>query len=163
MDSVKRLSDEELIVQLMSHGIPHGPVVASTRRLYEKKLQETLSRGQRSQATRHRPPARVEDSPSEEQEEEDEDDYSVGEVYSTQSVPVHSTARQRQWERESAQERRREAERAEDRNEPLGSEDRAPRWVQILLFVLLMGLLSYLYQWLQQGREPTRAIDRDTA
>lgn len=39
---VADLSDEELKQQLAKHGVDSGPIVASTRKLYEKKLQKLL-------------------------------------------------------------------------------------------------------------------------
>ncbi|KAL2094067.1 hypothetical protein ACEWY4_011379 [Coilia grayii] len=39
---ISGLSDEDLKEQLLKHGIDAGPIVASTRRLYEKKLEKAL-------------------------------------------------------------------------------------------------------------------------
>ncbi|XP_017261592.1 thymopoietin b [Kryptolebias marmoratus] len=39
---VTELTDEELKQQLLKHGVDSGPIVASTRKLYEKKLQKLL-------------------------------------------------------------------------------------------------------------------------
>ncbi|KAM8965856.1 emerin isoform X2 [Sarcophilus harrisii] len=40
MEEYRRLSDEELSRMLKLYNIPHGPVVGSTRKLYEKKIYE---------------------------------------------------------------------------------------------------------------------------
>ncbi|XP_054859150.1 emerin [Eublepharis macularius] len=40
MDEYKGLTDNELIARLKKYAIPHGPVVGSTRKLYEKKIYE---------------------------------------------------------------------------------------------------------------------------
>ncbi|XP_053328955.1 emerin [Spea bombifrons] len=40
MDEYKRMSDGELIEVLRKYNIPHGPVVGTTRKLYEKKVYE---------------------------------------------------------------------------------------------------------------------------
>ncbi|XP_044299307.1 emerin-like isoform X1 [Varanus komodoensis] len=40
MDEYKGLTDKELIARLKKYRIPHGPVVGSTRKLYEKKVYE---------------------------------------------------------------------------------------------------------------------------
>ncbi|XP_026094266.1 lamina-associated polypeptide 2, isoforms beta/gamma-like isoform X1 [Carassius auratus] len=41
-NDVSGLTDEELKVQLLKYGVHSGPIVASTRKVYEKKLQELL-------------------------------------------------------------------------------------------------------------------------
>ncbi|XP_073687848.1 thymopoietin b isoform X2 [Garra rufa] len=41
-NDVSGLTDEELKVQLMKYGVHSGPIVSSTRKLYEKKLQQLL-------------------------------------------------------------------------------------------------------------------------
>nr|XP_020648711.1 emerin isoform X2 [Pogona vitticeps] len=40
MEKYKGLTDNELIAQLKKYSIPHGPIVGSTRKLYEKKVYE---------------------------------------------------------------------------------------------------------------------------
>ncbi|XP_066468798.1 emerin [Tiliqua scincoides] len=40
MDEYKGLTDKELIARLKKYRIPHGPIVGSTRKLYEKKIYE---------------------------------------------------------------------------------------------------------------------------
>ncbi|XP_053144693.1 emerin isoform X2 [Hemicordylus capensis] len=40
MDEYKGLTDKELIERLKNYSIPHGPIVGSTRKLYEKKIYE---------------------------------------------------------------------------------------------------------------------------
>ncbi|KAJ7317445.1 hypothetical protein JRQ81_003607 [Phrynocephalus forsythii] len=40
MEEYKGLTDKELIARLKKYSIPHGPVVGSTRKLYEKKVYE---------------------------------------------------------------------------------------------------------------------------
>ncbi|XP_074134242.1 emerin isoform X2 [Sminthopsis crassicaudata] len=40
MEDYRRLSDEELSRMLKLYNIPHGPIVGSTRKLYEKKIYE---------------------------------------------------------------------------------------------------------------------------
>ncbi|XP_043083834.1 thymopoietin b isoform X2 [Puntigrus tetrazona] len=41
-NDISGLTDEELKVQLMKYGVHSGPIVATTRKLYEKKLQQLL-------------------------------------------------------------------------------------------------------------------------
>ncbi|XP_068919900.1 emerin [Petaurus breviceps papuanus] len=40
MEDYRRLSDQELVRLLKLYNIPHGPIVGSTRKLYEKKIYE---------------------------------------------------------------------------------------------------------------------------
>uniref|UniRef100_A0A8C6YFM1 LEM domain-containing protein n=1 Tax=Naja naja TaxID=35670 RepID=A0A8C6YFM1_NAJNA len=40
MDEYKGMTDKELIARLKKYSIPHGPLVGSTRKLYEKKIYE---------------------------------------------------------------------------------------------------------------------------
>ncbi|XP_027694715.1 emerin [Vombatus ursinus] len=40
MEDYRRLSDQELVRMLKLYKIPHGPIVGSTRKLYEKKIYE---------------------------------------------------------------------------------------------------------------------------
>nr|XP_056712176.1 emerin-like [Euleptes europaea] len=40
MDKYSRLTDKELMARLKKYAIPHGPIVGTTRKLYEKKIYE---------------------------------------------------------------------------------------------------------------------------
>ncbi|XP_068997755.1 emerin [Embiotoca jacksoni] len=48
MSSLSSKSAQEINELLDEYGIKHGPVVDSTRRLYEKKLREAMAKGQRA-------------------------------------------------------------------------------------------------------------------
>ncbi|KAK1801737.1 hypothetical protein P4O66_022383 [Electrophorus voltai] len=48
MSSLSGKSAEELCQLLDEHGINHGPIVDSTRKLYEKKLKEALAKATKS-------------------------------------------------------------------------------------------------------------------
>ncbi|XP_069065576.1 emerin isoform X2 [Pleurodeles waltl] len=50
MEQFKGMTDEELISALKKYSIPHGPVVGTTRKLYEKKIYEY-----ETQRTKHSP------------------------------------------------------------------------------------------------------------
>lgn len=51
MTSLGNLSADEIRNMLDEYGIKHGPVVASTRSLYEKKLREAMSKGTKAKPT----------------------------------------------------------------------------------------------------------------
>lgn len=48
---VAELTDQELTEKLQQYGVPSGPIVASTRKVYEKKLQKLLDQGPPETAT----------------------------------------------------------------------------------------------------------------
>uniref|UniRef100_UPI00398F7041 uncharacterized protein isoform X2 n=1 Tax=Pristiophorus japonicus TaxID=55135 RepID=UPI00398F7041 len=151
MEALKRLSNEQLAARLSACAIPHGPVVASTRCLYEKKLLETLRPG-------HRPQVRGQRSPAGIAESEEEDDNNSEGIYSTFSSPSQSAARHRQ----DRADRRRET-----RSAPLGNtgpgDNRVPVWLKLLLFALVAGLLLYVYWELQWEQDtPVRSIEADS-
>ncbi|XP_068180898.1 LEM_emerin domain-containing protein isoform X2 [Antennarius striatus] len=51
MSSLSTISTQELYNLLEEYGIKHGPVVDSTRGLYEKKLKEAMAMGKRGKPT----------------------------------------------------------------------------------------------------------------
>lgn len=63
-DDVTSLSDDDLYEKLRSLGVNAGPIVGSTRRLYEKRLQHLLNNG-------HTPAAPADEFSATEEEEED--------------------------------------------------------------------------------------------
>ncbi|XP_041037393.1 emerin (Emery-Dreifuss muscular dystrophy) [Carcharodon carcharias] len=162
MEALGGLSDEELAVQLEEHRIEHGPIVGSTRRLYEKKLHQALRQGHSSQLTGHRSPVGITESSSGEEEECEDVRYS-GTVSSSGSVPVHSAVRP--WDREVEQRRRKIQYQEVQRGPPQSREPssrQVPLWAQLLLFTLWVGLLFALYQWMQREQKSPRAIGRDS-
>nr|XP_014339902.1 PREDICTED: emerin-like [Latimeria chalumnae] len=55
MEDLKNLSDHELLDLLKKYDIPHGPIVETTRQLYEKKLQNYLTKGKTSPSPKSSP------------------------------------------------------------------------------------------------------------
>ncbi|XP_074088551.1 emerin-like [Macrotis lagotis] len=95
MEGYRRLSDQELIRMLRLYNIPHGPVVGTTRKLYEKKLYEyeslrtKLSPGPGSSAYQYTEAVEGEAQTEKENEDDLEDgdyDNSDKESYSTTSM-----------------------------------------------------------------------------
>ncbi|XP_043836004.1 emerin [Dromiciops gliroides] len=93
MEDYRRLSDQELIHMLKLYDIPHGPILASTRKLYEKKIYEyesqrtKLSAGPVSSSYQYSDEGEVYGS----RQEEDEDMDEVG--YDNYKEQSYSTAK----------------------------------------------------------------------
>lgn len=69
---VRSLTNDDLFAKLREFGYPVGPVVDSTRGLYEKRLQQFLSSGQTTPARTSGRSAAAEFSATEEEEDDDE-------------------------------------------------------------------------------------------
>ncbi|XP_064605011.1 emerin homolog 1-like isoform X2 [Liolophura sinensis] len=74
---VQLMSNSELAVELRSRGVDVGPIIATTRRVYERKLAELLQGG---------PLAHV--SSSEDEDEEMEDETYEGEVLESEEPEI---------------------------------------------------------------------------
>jgi len=89
------LTDDGLISALLQHGVKAGPVVASTRAVYERKLRNLLLSNGRGNMTDEAngadEAALYSDSENEEEEEEEEREEPVTEEVQTQTEPAEQT------------------------------------------------------------------------
>ncbi|CAL1606625.1 unnamed protein product [Knipowitschia caucasica] len=92
------LTDDGLISALLQHGVKAGPVVASTRAVYERKLRNLLLSNGRGDVTDEANGADEaalysdsEDDEEEEEEEEEEQEKPVTEEVQTQTEPAEQT------------------------------------------------------------------------
>ncbi|XP_041428075.1 emerin L homeolog isoform X1 [Xenopus laevis] len=165
MENYKRMSDDELIETLQKCNITHGPIVGTTRTLYEKKLYEYERSKTRNQyplgsyesKTHYRNRANEEDL-------EDEDFYVEKTVTRTYQYPqARSRVTFDQLEREplykentyqpiSQMRQMGTTQRVEPRrpihvkqNEENPSKRYFPVWLQILFLFLFVGFLAALY------------------
>ncbi|XP_028849383.1 LEM domain-containing protein 1 [Denticeps clupeoides] len=67
------LTDEQLKTKLLQFGVKAGPIVASTRSLYERKLQKLMKHGSQPKQNGTRDAGRYSDSEEEVDDEEEED------------------------------------------------------------------------------------------
>ncbi|CAI9553800.1 unnamed protein product [Staurois parvus] len=169
MDKFKKLSDEQLIKVLREYGIPHGPVVGSTRILYEKKLVEF-------ERKKNTYPSSAESSYESRQQystreyDDNQDDYETYEEETYTKTYPQPQAHQRVREDLRANSRSKEntyqnisqmryqtsySQGVEPRKpiRPKAMEEEPkqpprrflPLWLQLLLLLLFTGFLVYLY------------------
>ncbi|XP_067683429.1 emerin homolog 1-like isoform X2 [Haliotis asinina] len=82
-DSISSLSDRELSERLLGYGVKVGPIVKSTRGLYEKKLRN-FELGYVSKP-------KYEEVPDDDDDEDEEEDEEEVEKYEEKQAPVRST------------------------------------------------------------------------
>ncbi|XP_042563595.1 uncharacterized protein LOC122132867 isoform X3 [Clupea harengus] len=140
-------SDDEIRWMLEDYGIKHGPVVGSTRQLYERKLREAMAIEKKARL-RPRPPS--ERTFYREEEEityvhrqprfRDEDFHERAQATHrnmTQSAPAAS-----RWGT------------APPAPEEKSSSRRIPVWVQFLVFLLFIALLFFIFT----NMEPAESV-----
>ncbi|KAK2841517.1 hypothetical protein Q7C36_013096 [Tachysurus vachellii] len=128
-------SDQDISWMLDDYGIKHGPVVGSTRSLYEKKLRDIMAKGRKRGAS--------EQAVFRKQQDED--------VY----LPQH-----RSWGQEAFSSRPMVSpyyavsqgkytavrpERMQERTVSQGSGRFVPLWLQIMLFLIVAGVLVFIF------------------
>ncbi|NP_001106517.1 emerin [Xenopus tropicalis] len=164
MENYKRMTDDELIETLRKCNITHGPIVGTTRTLYEKKLYEYERSKTRNQyplgsyesKTQYRNRANDEDL-------EDEDFYEEKTVTRTYHYPQARPWTFDRLEREplykentyqpiSQMRHLGTTQRVEPRrpirvkqNEEIPCKRYFPVWLQILLLLLFVGFLAAVY------------------
>ncbi|KAL1270107.1 hypothetical protein QQF64_032396 [Cirrhinus molitorella] len=137
-------SNEEIGWMLDDYGIKHGPVVDSTRGLYEKKLREAMAKHKRTKAqtdrtfyreeedvtyVQHRRPQRYDDVTNRTWSNYREIDYMDG-------PPINRT--------QAAYRNTSQASNLPEKTPENCSTRVVPIWLQILVFLIVSGLL-YLF------------------
>ncbi|KAL3852715.1 hypothetical protein ACJMK2_016333 [Sinanodonta woodiana] len=79
MESIPEMSNEDLRQQLEAYGVNVGPITASTRKFYEKKLQKKMSGGDAPQQIQ----------PSSEEEEDEEEEQEAMDVDPEDEVQIN--------------------------------------------------------------------------
>ncbi|XP_063288761.1 emerin [Pelobates fuscus] len=176
MDEYKRMSDEELISTLRKYNISHGPIVGSTRVLYEKKLYEcehqkrTFQPSFASHELEYRNRDFENDDVSEEYYEEKitrtagypqtfqrksefskERDYYKDNSYQNISQTRQSLGTSQRVEA-------RKPIRENKRNEVSFRTRYIPLWLQLFLLILLIGALAYLYYVKHAEENPFKTL-----
>ncbi|KAK7915805.1 hypothetical protein WMY93_011566 [Mugilogobius chulae] len=93
------LTDDDLKAALLQHGVKAGPIVASTRALYERKLRTVLlsnGRDQVSDKVNGADEAVLYSDSEEEEESEEEQDQPVTEEVQTQTEPADQSQQDKQ-------------------------------------------------------------------
>lgn len=146
MSSLVTMSAEEISRLLDEYGIKHGPVVDSTRRLYEKKLNEAMS-----QAKRAKPPS----DKTFYREEEDEVTYVYrSPVRAEKTTDSYAYVRSRPHQPEGQFEKKSytyknidynsaSVKSAQETQTPPKSSRFIPLWVQIVFF-LVVAIFFYV-------------------
>ncbi|XP_073675794.1 uncharacterized protein [Garra rufa] len=151
-------SNEEIRWMLDEYGIKHGPVVDSTRNLYEKKLREAMAKHRRTKPqsdrtfyreeeevtyVQHRRPQQYDDVSNRTWSDYRETDYMDGPpIYRTQAV--YSNASQ--------------ARNLPEKTPANCSTRLVPIWLQILVFLIVSGLLYLVFV----NMEPAEPVKRLT-
>ncbi|KAG5282020.1 hypothetical protein AALO_G00051380 [Alosa alosa] len=145
-------SDDEIRWLLDDYGIKHGPVVDSTRYLYEKKLKEAMANEKKARL-RPRPPS----DRSHYREEEEEITYERRRPQ--MSYRRDEDLRERQWKYREMDDVDNYRMQATYRNmtqsrlgtAPLATEEKnssssgIPLWVKFMLFLLVAALLFFVF------------------
>ncbi|XP_034393729.1 LEM domain-containing protein 1 [Cyclopterus lumpus] len=92
MPDPRGLTDDDLMAALLEHGVTAGPIVASTRAVYEKKLRKLLQSDGHGRLNGVEPGVMYSDS--EEEEEDDEESGSEGEERNKKSESAQPGSRQ---------------------------------------------------------------------
>ncbi|XP_062871498.1 LEM domain-containing protein 1 isoform X3 [Trichomycterus rosablanca] len=96
MVDLSSLTDDQLKCKLLQYGVKPGPIVGSTRALYERKLQRLMTHDSQHSVNNKAGIGKYSDSEEEEEEEEDEDE-SGSEQQGPDSVS-HTTSKQNKEE-----------------------------------------------------------------
>ncbi|XP_062871497.1 LEM domain-containing protein 1 isoform X2 [Trichomycterus rosablanca] len=96
MVDLSSLTDDQLKCKLLQYGVKPGPIVGSTRALYERKLQRLMTHDSQHSVNNKAGIGKYSDSEEEEEEEEDEDE-SGSEQQGPDSVS-HTTSKQNKIE-----------------------------------------------------------------
>ncbi|XP_062397482.1 emerin-like [Sardina pilchardus] len=150
-------SDDEIRILLDDYGIKHGPVVDSTRHLYEKKLRDAME-NERKARLRPRPPS----DRSHYREEEEEITYERRRPQ--MSYLRDEDLRERQWRYREMDDVDNYRMQATYRNmsqsvpaasrlgtAPLATEEKSPSssgiplWVKFLVFLLVAAVLFFVF------------------
>ncbi|XDV49279.1 hypothetical protein PO909_018560 [Leuciscus waleckii] len=150
MTMLSSKSNDEIRYMLDDYGIKHGPVVDSTRALYEKKLREAMVKHRRTQPQSDRTYYR---------EEEEEVTYihhrrpqQYGDVGDRPAVYKTQTSY-----RNTSQTRNMSPEPQIQKTPEKSSTHLVPVWLQILVFLIISGLL-YLVFINMEPAEPVKRL-----
>ncbi|KAM4662327.1 emerin isoform 1-T2 [Discoglossus pictus] len=188
MEEYKRMSDEELINTLKQYGLSHGPVVGTTRTLYEKRLYEFESKKSRNLPSSGSYDKKQYDLPSRESyssrtyEADDVGDDHYQETYTVTKTFADPTARQRikgddfqnrdqksysyhsvshvRPSYSSSQNIEPRKPIREKQKEEISKNRIIPLWLQLLLLFFIIGFLAYVYFFVQETHDnPFKHVD----
>ncbi|XP_046728057.1 emerin (Emery-Dreifuss muscular dystrophy) isoform X3 [Silurus meridionalis] len=141
-------SDQEISWMLDDYGIKHGPVVGSTRSLYEKKLRDIMAKERKMRGTSEPVVYR-------EQRDEDVSFYHhrpwghdvfssrpMVSPYYTESQGKYTAVTQ---ERTQGGTQGRTQGRTQERTPDPGSGRSVPLWLQIVFFLIVAGVLVFIF------------------
>uniref|UniRef100_A0A3B3CP95 Emerin n=1 Tax=Oryzias melastigma TaxID=30732 RepID=A0A3B3CP95_ORYME len=160
MSSLSNMSAEEISELLDEYGIKHGPVVDSTRNLYEKKLKEAMAKGKKAKPSPDKTFYR---------EEEEEVTYVYRTPAKSEDVRDSRTyMRSRpEWTERELEHRSHESPKYTKEDFPTYGQDapKAPKssrliplWVQFLCF-LAVAVFLYLVFSSMESNEPLKVIE----
>ncbi|KAB5567045.1 hypothetical protein PHYPO_G00228320 [Pangasianodon hypophthalmus] len=148
-------SDQEISWMLDDYGIKHGPVVGSTRSLYEKKLRDVMAKERKVRGASERAVYREQQDVymhqrrpwghdafssrgnamfSTEDREVDIVDEPMVSQYYTVSQGKYTAVRQERTQ-----------ERMQERTQGPGSGRFVPLWLQIVFFLIVAGVLVFIF------------------
>ncbi|XP_048067033.1 uncharacterized protein LOC125280503 isoform X2 [Megalobrama amblycephala] len=158
-------SNEEIRLMLDDYGIKHGPVVDSTRALYEKKLREAMTKQRRTKPQSNRTYYR------EEEEEEvtyvhhrrpqqygDVSDRTWSDYRGMDYIDEPALYRTQASYRNTSQTRNMSPEPQIQKTPERSSTRLVPVWLQILVFLIVSGLLYFVFI----NMEPAEPVKRLT-
>ncbi|XP_063065409.1 emerin (Emery-Dreifuss muscular dystrophy) [Engraulis encrasicolus] len=183
MSDLSNKTDKEIQNLLDEYGIKHGPIVGSTRGLYEKKLRDAMAKGSPKASSDktyyreeeeeveyieyHPPPVRnegfsdvvrrtriVEDAP---EEEEEEVQYEEPIINRTQASSYQSMSYSKPPPLRTPQPQlRTPLQRTTTQQRPVqeaAPSGGVPGWLRVLVFVLIAVFLYYVYSTMETPEE----------
>ncbi|XP_018934083.1 emerin-like isoform X2 [Cyprinus carpio] len=162
MSMLSSKSNEEIKWMLDDYGIKHGPVVDSTRVLYEKKLREAMSKHRRTQAQSNRTYYREEEDITYVQHHrpqlyDDVSNRTWSDYRGMDYTDEPSIYRTQAPYRNISQARNLPPEPHIQKTPEKSSTHLVPVWLQILVFLIVSGLL-YLVFMNMESAEPVKRL-----
>ncbi|XP_064415276.1 emerin (Emery-Dreifuss muscular dystrophy) isoform X3 [Latimeria chalumnae] len=169
MEDLKNLSDHELLDLLKKYDIPHGPIVETTRQLYEKKLQNYLTKGKTSPSPKSSPmqtdgagdfteeyeeytcTTYYTEKPARQRVREEETSNSES-LRSSFYTPVNTSRSTLHSRVSTATSLRSTPPPSAKEKDPPGKRF-LPVWFQLLVFLLIVGFLFYVFWSMEPAHE----------
>ncbi|KAM9474789.1 uncharacterized protein Hap1MRO34_010781 isoform 1-T2 [Clarias gariepinus] len=139
---LSRKSDQEIVWMLDDYGIKHGPVVGSTRLLYEKKLRDVMAKERKTRGAPERVGYRqhyAEDVHQRRSWGHYSGDREEGVVSEPMVSPYYAVSQGRYTAVRQERSQERSQERTQERTQFV------PLWLQIVFFLIVVCVLVFVF------------------
>ncbi|XP_056394286.1 emerin isoform X2 [Hyla sarda] len=170
MEKLKNMTDEELITTLRKYNIRHGPIVGTTRTLYEKKIIEyEREKNKYPVSTRSYESSQYS---RREYKDDDDDNHTYEEEYTKTYYPAYQRPKEDLQNRSYSSKvntyqniSRSSYSQGVEPRKPIRPKQKEetpvkrfiPLWLQLLLLLLITGFLVYVYI-LQTDETPFKLV-----